>query len=311
MESCFLLFPRCSDVKFVGSGNLLSHSSQFSKPFSVSRTECGFSGRFQDNYYKAVSFSIGGQGHSRSWSPPGKVFSPLSPSSCLFWSPELGFLSLRTISSDLCFSILAHICRVLSTALPNRADLEKTVPVTWLKSVMFFWSCPPSLLLMRPLPWILRPGFCLWCVPVCKRLGFYCGLCYAILFWQILVLRHYMNPDLTRTRPITTGAWPRDLPCGCVPFMRSLCVPVPWPTACWDPSHHLASVPCLAACYFHLNSGYQIFYVLIFLAVPHNMWDLSSPTWDWTHASFMERWSLNCRTIGEVWVSTVTHLLQR
>ena len=29
-----------------------------------------------------------------------------------------------------------------------------------------------------------------------------------------------------------------------------------------------SSIPCLAACYFHLNSGYQIFYVLIFWLYP-------------------------------------------
>lgn len=67
----------------------------FSKPFSVSRTECGLSGRFQDNYYKAVSFSIGGQGHFQRLVTPWKSFSPTFPSSCLFWSPELGFLSPR------------------------------------------------------------------------------------------------------------------------------------------------------------------------------------------------------------------------
>ena len=79
-----------------------------------------------------------------------------------------------------------------------------------------------------------------------------------------------MNPDLTLTRPITTGAWPRDLPCGHVPATRSLCVPVPVMTdRLLGPFASLASlVPRLAPCYFHLNSGCQNFFFLIFWLYP-------------------------------------------
>ena len=76
----------------------------FFKPFSVSGTECGLSGRFQDNYYKGVSFSIGEQGHSQRLVTPWKSFSPTFPSSCLFWSPELGFLS-PTQSVPICVQV--------------------------------------------------------------------------------------------------------------------------------------------------------------------------------------------------------------
>lgn len=76
----------------------------FFKPFSVSGTECGLSGRFQDNYYKGVSFSTGEQGLSQRLVTPWKSFSPTFPSFCLFWSPELGFPS-PTQSVPICVQV--------------------------------------------------------------------------------------------------------------------------------------------------------------------------------------------------------------
>ena len=51
-----------------------------------------------------------------------------------------------------------------------------------------------------------------------------------------------MNPDLTLARPITTRAWPRDLPCVCVPATRSLRAPCPRDD--WSPAGMLC-VTCV------------------------------------------------------------------
>lgn len=186
MESCFLL-SRCSDVKFIWFWeSSLSQQSVF--PVSVSRTECGFSGRFQDNYYKAVSLLHRRAGPFPEVGHPLEKFFSHFPSSCLFWSPELGFLSLRQ-SVPICVQVSLPTS-VEFCPQPFQMRLTwKTVPVTWLKSVMFSDHVHHLFCSWGLCSWILRPGFCLWCVPVCKKIRLLLCVSTAILFWQILVLQ--------------------------------------------------------------------------------------------------------------------------
>lgn len=102
---------------------------------------------------------------------PWKSFSPTFPSSCFFWS-WVGLPEFHTVSSNLCSSILAHICRVLSPTLPNEADLENsTCHLAEICNVLLITSTISSAheaSALNPQAWFLPMVF--------PRLDFYCGL---------------------------------------------------------------------------------------------------------------------------------------
>lgn len=89
-------------------------------------------------------------------------------------------------------------------------------------------------------------------------------------------LTNSSSPDITWTQillepgPSQLGLGPVTCPVAVCQLCEAYVLPVPVMTDCLLGSFTslAASVPCLAACYFHLNSGYQIFYVLIFWLYP-------------------------------------------